>query len=177
MSGSGSCRDDLDSWMDDLPDTTTEQPRPEQASGTTINKQSDLFPRYTFKVVTGRYKVIDNRSDSEPKVRQIATADGEDEARMIIEALNATERHDTPTAPERADDGVNRYLKSEIKHLLEENATLIAQRERLLAAIRKFVDYYDGANAARLGNGQARRSLDEFREAITTSEQEGRRDE
>lgn len=28
MSGSGSCRDDLDTWMDDLPDTPSEQPLP-----------------------------------------------------------------------------------------------------------------------------------------------------
>lgn len=85
-----------------------EQPRPEQGSETSITKQSDLFPRYTFTVVTGRYKIIDNRSDSEPRVRQIATADGEDEARIVVRALNAAEQH----------------------------STLIAQRERLLEVAR-----------------------------------------
>lgn len=54
-----------------------------------------------------------------------------------------------------------------------QHATLVAQREQLLVAVRKFVNYYDGPNAARLGNGQARRSLDEFRQLLVTIEQEG----
>lgn len=69
-----------------------EQPRPEQAGGE-ASEQSQLFPRYSFAVVTGRYKILDNRSDSEPRVQQIATADGEDEARVIVQALNASEQH------------------------------------------------------------------------------------
>lgn len=69
------------------------------------SKQSKLFSRYTFAVVTGRYKILDNRSEGPTRITQIATADGEDEARLIIQALN-------------------------------QHATLIEQRERLLRLLR-----------------------------------------
>lgn len=52
------------------------------------SEQSKLFSRYTFAVVTGRYKILDNRSDGPARTTQIATADGEDEARLIVQALN-----------------------------------------------------------------------------------------
>lgn len=57
--------------------------RPENSSV----EQSQLFPRYSFAVVTGRYKILDNRS-SRLTTNQIATADGEEEARLIVTALN-----------------------------------------------------------------------------------------
>lgn len=59
------------------------------ARASRIEKQSDLFPRYSFAVVTGRYKILDNRSNGPVKITQIATADGEQEARTIVNALNA----------------------------------------------------------------------------------------
>lgn len=42
--------------------------------------------RYGFVVFTGRYKILDYHK---PDGQQIATADGEDEARTIVRALNA----------------------------------------------------------------------------------------
>lgn len=62
----------------------------------------------------------------------------------------------------------------------EANAKLIVtavnERERLRAAIQRFVDAYSDGKEARLGNGQARRSLDEFRRLLndaTTSTSAG----
>ena len=119
--------------------------------------QSRLFSRYTFKVVTGRYKILDNRSNSEPRVRQIATADGEDEARVIVEALNATEQH----------------------------STLIAQRERLAQAAQSVVErlkdlprYLEKNDSLALASITAEALADLAAaipaDVITTSEQEGR---
>lgn len=39
----------------------------------------------------------------------------------------------------------------------------------MLAAVKKFIDAYSGPNAGRLGNGQARRSLDEFQSLLATT--------
>lgn len=61
--------------------------------------------RYGFVIFTGRFKVLDyHKADGQ----QMATADGEDEARIIVRALNATKQH----------------------------ATLVEQRERLLQIAR-----------------------------------------
>lgn len=57
-------------------------------------EQSQLFSRYTFAVVTGRYKILDNRSDGPVRIAQIATADGEVEARTIVRALNNHEQNE-----------------------------------------------------------------------------------
>lgn len=77
--------------------------------------QSGLFPRYSFAVVTGRYKILDNRSDGPVRITQIATADGEGEARAIIQALNQhhsllAERERLRTAAQAALD--NLYERS-----------------------------------------------------------------
>lgn len=106
MSGSGACRDDLDTWMDDLPVTEHDDEPPAPRAGER-NTQSQLFPRYSFAIVTGRYKILDNRAGS--KFPQIATADGEDEARTIVHALNAAEQH----------------------------TALVAQRERLVSTLKQ----------------------------------------
>lgn len=64
--------------------------------------------RYGFVVFTGRYKILDyHKADGQ----QIATADGEEEARTIVRALNAS----------------NAY------------AALVAQRERLVDLLRQDV--------------------------------------
>ena len=54
----------------------------------------------------------------------------------------------------------------------EGNACLIAAAPDLLTAVSRFVEYYKSC-PGRLGNGQARKSLDEFEAAITKAE--GRR--
>lgn len=64
--------------------------------------------RYGFVVFTGRHKILDYYK---PSGQQIATADGEAEARTIVRALNAANQH----------------------------ATLVEQRERLLEALREYV--------------------------------------
>lgn len=47
---------------------------------------------------------------------------------------------------------------------------MIDERERLRAAIQKFVDAYSDGKESRLGNGQARRSLDEFRRLLNDND-------
>ena len=49
------------------------------------------------------------------------------------------------------------------------NARLIAAAPDLLMAVNRFVDYYKSC-PGRLGNGQARKSLDEFEVAIAKAE-------
>jgi len=44
---------------------------------------------------------------------------------------------------------------------------------RLVAAIQKYVDAYAGNKSSHLGNGQARRSLDEFKELLATLRRSG----
>lgn len=111
------------------------------------NEQSRLFPRYSFAVVTGRYKILDNRSDSPTRITQIATADGEDEARTIVGALNAIEQH----------------------------AALVAERERLVevsrAAMHALRSYQYGNSSLDL----AEEIADFIERTLTTSEQEGGR--
>lgn len=46
-------------------------------------------------------------------------------------------------------------------------AEIIKERDELRAAVQKFVDAYADGKAERLGNGQARRSFDEFRQLLT----------
>ena len=48
--------------------------------------------RYNFVIFTGRYKILDYYK---PDGQQIATADGKEEARTIVRALNAAEQHTT----------------------------------------------------------------------------------
>ena len=48
--------------------------------------------RYGFVVFTGRFKVLDYHKANG---QQMATADGEEEARIIVRALNAAEQHAT----------------------------------------------------------------------------------
>lgn len=87
--------------------------------------------------------------------------------------------HDTPAAPERGDDGVNRYLKSEIEHLLKENSTLIAQRERLLRILSMTICHSCHnrigwtETPTKYGDWTKCNSCREARAVLTTSEQEG----
>lgn len=49
-----------------------------------MDYQEEIPERYYFIVVTGRFKVYDHE-------KQIATADDEESARLIVDALNAVE--------------------------------------------------------------------------------------
>ncbi len=50
------------------------------------------------------------------------------------------------------------------------NARLIAAAPDLYEAAKRFVSVYQGRNALRLGDGQAQRSLEEFRAAVAKAE-------
>lgn len=92
------------------------------------------------------------------------------------------DEHDAPAAPERGDDGVNRYLKSEIEHLLKENSTLITQRERLLRLLRPVTSptacYCAVMGSEKCWHCEARELITTIEQdritSRTTSEQEGR---
>lgn len=111
--------------------------------------QSQLFPRYSFAIVTGRYKILDNRSEGPTRITQIATADGEDEARTIVHALNAAEQH----------------------------ATLIEQRQWLIETLRDEITALETWKKARglpidVADGIAI-SLSKLAATLATIEQEG----
>ena len=77
--------------------------------------------RYGFVIFTGRYEILDyHKADGQ----QIATADGEDEARTIVRALNASNAYAALVAQREksleALRGVRLMLKSELKFYRDE---------------------------------------------------------
>jgi len=63
----------------------------------------------------------------------------------------------------------NRQLAEEVLARSENQEYLSERLQRLETAVKKFCDYYAGSKAAMLGNGQARKSLDEFNAILAKS--------
>lgn len=99
----------------------------EQPASATGREQSQLFPRYSFAVVTGRYKILDNRSDGPVRIAQIATADGEQEARTIVNALNA--QAETVATPV--------YKHSDLQGMLDQIAEAYRDQHAQLTSLRE----------------------------------------
>lgn len=59
------------------------------------------------------------------------------------------------------------------RQIAQQACDALNQHDQLVAALREFVDAYAGNKSAWLGNGQARRSLDRFRELLATGQKGG----
>ena len=152
MSGSGACRDNLDSWIDDLPD---EQPSTEQPASAAGIKAMERIEQ-ALQPQTAQW-LADADSNAEHDYEQQPAAAGSECIdhpwqdcpkcgigicnEHVVAFLNH-QPHEPPAlaAQETGEDGSRRYLKSELAYALAEVQSLSAERERLREVNQKLVE-------------------------------------